>query len=134
MKTQITYFGVATEGGGALGGRQHTSDRGQQRTPRDVEIIEVLLVAQQHRVDRADFLDGHRRRHDLREQVAGAFTFFGPLGVKTWIGQQAEGADLDQVRGGTEVRDLCFHKATSSCWFGEEKRQGVIPRRTSPVI
>ncbi len=86
-------------------------------------------MAQQHRVDGADFLDGHRRRHDLGEQVAGAFALFRSVRVEARIGQQAKSADFDQKRCAAEVGDWGFIGFSPGMgWFGMKgRRMGDVP-------
>ena len=72
-----------------------------------------------------DLFDGHWRRHDLGEQVAGTFALFGAVWVEARIGKQTEGADFDEIRRAAEIGDLGFHRIPSWCGLvGDERSSG----------
>ncbi len=68
-----------------------------------VEIVRVLVVAQQHRVNRADIARAHRGPGQFLQlhmrQLIGAGL------VEGRIGEQAEAVDLDQGGGAADQGD-----------------------------
>jgi hypothetical protein len=50
--------------GSGLGGEGH-GDRGQHGAPGMIEIVEVMIVAQQHRIERTDFVHAEGRAGGL---------------------------------------------------------------------
>jgi hypothetical protein len=68
-----------------------------------VEIVRVLIVAQQHRVDRADIAradcgPAQLLQLHMRQLIGAGF-------VEGRIGQETEAVDLDQGGGAADQRD-----------------------------
>ncbi|WP_304991097.1 hypothetical protein [Burkholderia plantarii] len=74
--------------------RQQHRRAGQHRAARVIEIVEMMVVAQQHRVERADPLDRQGRPRGLREPN-GRFPVEPGL-VDGRIGQQPHAVEFDQ--------------------------------------
>ncbi len=76
--------------------------RGQQRPPGAVEVVVVVVVAEQHRVDLAEVGGGDRRTGQFARARSPAEAVAAPGRVEGRIGQQPPAPDLDQDGG----RDL----------------------------
>ena len=99
----------------------------QQLAAGGVQVVVVLVVAEQHRVDRADVVGRDRRPGQLVRRGAPAELVVAPGGSKVGIGQQPPAADLQQDRRAPDVGDpnvghrACStaHSSTSSAIFSQ---------------
>ena len=65
----------------------------------------MVIVREQHGIDRPEVGGGDRRPGELREDRAPAEAVLPPGWVERRVGQQAPAADLDQRRRPADVRD-----------------------------
>ena len=102
-------LGVSAQHGRCVRRGQYPAPLGKHSLPGVVQIVEVVSVAQEDGVDPADFFCRDRRCHDLLQIVAGALALLRALGVEARIGDEPEGADLDEIGSSTEVGQLGIH-------------------------
>src|SRR5918996_3440474 len=76
-------------------GGDHRAGRGQQRPAGGVEIVVVVVVAEQDGVDRSEIGSGCRRPAQLARSRAPAESIALAGRIKRRVGQQAPVADLD---------------------------------------
>jgi hypothetical protein len=84
---------------------QHSRGRHEHATARAVEVIEVMVVTQQHDVDGADCLRGEGGALRLPQHVDGRAVLAAGR-IEGWVGQQSQPAELEQGRGATDVSHL----------------------------
>ena len=88
------------------GGRRHDDPRrGQERAAGRVEVVAVVVVAQQHRVDRRQIGGGDRRPGRLARPRAPAEPVGPARGVEGRVGQETPATGLDEDRRPADVRD-----------------------------
>ena len=104
--------GVAAEPPRAGLGRDHGPGPRQQRPAGGVEVVVVVVVAEQHRVDRAQLLGGDRGLGQLGRAGAPAEAVLAAGGVEGRVGEQAPAAELDQHRGAADVGEPDVHVPT----------------------
>lgn len=88
---------------GAGDRRDHSPHPAEQVTAGDVEVVAVVVVAEQHRVDRREVGHGDRRSGDLARRRSPAEAVFPPRGVERRIGQDRPAFGLDEGRRSTDV-------------------------------
>ena len=100
------------------GRRRHDRPRRrQQRPPRGVEVVAVVVVGQQHGVDRRQVGDRDRRPGGLARARPPAEAVAAAGGVERRVGQQPPAAGLDEDRRPADV--------------GQDDAQPVAPVRAS---
>jgi hypothetical protein len=92
-------------------GRQHARHLREHGAPRVVEVVVVLVVAEQDGVDAAERLGGQRRPGQLVRPGAEPERVVAPRLVEGRVGQQPERADLEQ-RG--RASDQCQRRSHAS--------------------
>ena len=70
----------------------------QQRAPGRVEVVGVLVVREEDRVDRRQRLGGQRRPDQLDARGAKAQRIALPRRVEDWVGEEPQLVDLQQHR------------------------------------
>jgi hypothetical protein len=93
-------FGVAAEPPGANHRGEHATGAWQEGATGMVEIVRVLVVAQQHGIDRADVVRTNGRRagllqRDMRQLILA-------WQVESRIGQQTKPSEFDEDRGAAD--------------------------------
>ena len=85
-----------------------TTDAGrrQQRPAGRVEVVAVVVVAEQHRVDRPRSAAAIAGPASLRDTVPQPKKYASGRRVERRVGQQPPAADLDQDRRPADVRDV----------------------------
>jgi hypothetical protein len=97
--------GVAAEPLRSRHGGHHRPSRGQQRPAGVVEVVIVVIVGEQHGVERAEVGGGDRRPGQLARARSPAEVVFAAGRVEGRIGQQPPAADLDQDGRTADVGD-----------------------------
>jgi hypothetical protein len=90
------------------------ADAGQQLAAGGVEVVLVVVVADQRRVDRPERVRRRRRPGELARAGPPAEVVAAAGRVEGRIGQQPPAADLDQDSGAADVGELGFYSATVS--------------------
>ena len=79
--------------------------RRQQRAPGRIEVVVVVVVGEQHRVDRREIGGGDRRAGELARAGAPAEVVRPAGRVEGRVGQQPPAVDFDQGRRAPDVGD-----------------------------
>jgi hypothetical protein len=101
----------------ALGAGHRRDDRPQprqQRATRRVEVVAVMVVADQDGVDRAELVGRDRRSGDLARRRAPAEEVAPAGRVERRIGEDPPAADLDQERRTADVGEPQQRATTKS--------------------
>ena len=104
--------GVAAEPPRSRLGRQHGPGPREERPAGGVEVVVVVVVAEQHRVDRADLRGVDRRLGQFRRAGAPAEAVLTARGVEGRVGQEAPAGELDQHGRPADVGELDLHVPT----------------------
>jgi hypothetical protein len=92
---------VAPEPASALDGREHLTGARQELPPRRIEVVAVLIVREEHDVDRLDLVGSERRRGRL-DQAARVLARRG----ERWVGQPAQASVLQHGRRASDEGEL----------------------------
>ncbi len=84
-------------------GRQQALGLRQEIPPGMIEIVGMLIVAQQHGVDLADRIGAERRAGQLLQLDVRQFVGAGIIEGR--IGEQAKAVDFDECGGAANERD-----------------------------
>jgi hypothetical protein len=95
-----------------------------------VEIVEVVVVAKQHRVDMTDRRRGKRGTLGLSQRVHRQLVT-RPRGIERRIGQQANAAPLEQRRRPTEI---CERDNVAAHTKQNAARTLTLPDKAARVI
>ena len=98
--------GVAAEALGARRGGDHGPGPRQQRAAGRIEVVLVMVVAEQHGVDRRQLVRRDRRAGDLVRGRSPAELVVAARRVERRIGEQRPAAQLDQRGRSADVGEL----------------------------
>ena len=97
---------------------------GSSARPGVVEVVGVVLVGEEHGVDRTDVLDGDRRPGELARRRSPAEGVPAARRVEGRIGQQAPASDLEQDGRPADVGET--HVRTVACCRAQSRTSSAI--------
>ncbi len=68
----------------------------------------MRCVANEGDINLANFVDWDRWLHHFRQRVTWAFNAFCPLGIKTWVGNDPEVSNLDEISRTAQISYTCI--------------------------
>src|SRR6185437_4077373 len=100
---------------------QHPAGGAEHRAPGAVEVVEMMIMAEQDGIDLPELVDGHSRALALLQRIDGR-RIIRPAGIKGRVGQQLQAVPFEQCGRAADVRSdqaattclrisLCLHKS-----------------------
>jgi hypothetical protein len=105
MRNATDHFSLdhSAQAPGAWSGRQDGARRCEDGATGLVEVVPVLVVAEQHRINWADGVDRERRARCLVRRGAPSEAVPTPRRVERGVGEEAPSGDLDEHGWPTDV-------------------------------
>jgi hypothetical protein len=98
-------------------GRHDRTGRREQGAAGGVEVVAVVVVAEQDRVDRGQVDRGDRRAGELARHRAPAEEIPPTRRIESRVGQQPPAADLDEDRRAADMREAdVLHARVAAAW------------------